>query len=161
MVLDPCQHWAVFKMLNSRSSKPSAQISVLRNGDDARLYCCESIREQDPAGNAHVMCAGIDLSPALNSQGFDAYDVIEQIESSCNRGGGVATIPKEARQKLETVGKILNIGWVGAGAAKEASIICPRNSSCPRDRHCLGKAANRTRPQAEEIRENILSNAFH
>ena len=161
MVLDPCQHWAVFKMLNSRSSKPSAQISVLRNGDDARLYCCESIREKDPAGNTHVMCAGIDLSPALNSQGFDAHDVIEQIESSCNRGGGVATIPKEARQKLETVGKILNIGWVGAGAAKEASIICPRSSSCPRDRHCLGKAANRTRPQAEEIRENVLSNAFH
>ncbi|MCZ6808274.1 MAG: DUF3612 domain-containing protein, partial [Proteobacteria bacterium] len=161
MVLDPCQHWAVFKMLNSRSSKPSAQISVLRNGDDARLYCCESIREKDPAGNIHVMCAGIDLSPALNSQGFDAHDVIEQIESSCNRGGGVATIPREARQKLETVGKILNIGWVGAGAAKEASIICPRSSSCPRDRHCLGKAANRTRPHAEEIRENILSNAFH
>jgi len=73
----------------------------------------------------------------------------------------VATIPKEARQKLETVGKILNIGWVGAGAAKEASIICPRSSSCPRDRYCLGKATGRSRPQVEEIRENILSNAFH
>jgi transcriptional regulator with XRE-family HTH domain/Zn-dependent peptidase ImmA (M78 family) len=161
MVLDPCQHWAVFKMLNSRSSKPSAQISVLRNGDDARLYCCESIREKDPAGNAHVMCAGIDLSPAMRSQGFDANDVIEQIESSCNRGGGVAAIPEDARQKLESVGKILNIGWIADGARKEASIICPRSSSCPRDKHCLGTAASRQRPQEEEIRENILANAFH
>jgi len=161
MVLDPCQHWAVFKMLNTRSSKPSAQISVLRNGRDARLYCCESIREKDPAGNAHVMCAGIDLSPALISQGFDANDVIEQIEASCNRGGGVAAIPDDARQKLESVGKILNIGWIGNGAAKEASIICPRNSSCPRDKHCLGAPAARQKHQVEEIRENVLSNPFH
>jgi len=161
MVLDPCQHWAVFKMLNSRSNKPSAQISVLRNGDDARLYCCESIREKDPAGNSHVMCAGVDLSPALKSQGFDARDVIEQIEAGCNRGGGRAAIPVDARQKLESVGKILNIGWIGDGAKKEASIICPRSSSCPRDKHCLGSTAKRLKPQVEEIRENVLSNAFH
>ncbi len=161
MVLDPCQHWAVFKMLNSRSSKPAAQISVLRNGQDARLYCCESIREKDPAGNAHVMCAGIDLSPALLSQGFDANDVIEQIEASCNRGGGVAAIPDDARQKLESVGKILNIGWIGDGAAKDASIICPRSSTCPRDKHCLGAAASRQKHQVEEIRENVLGNPFH
>ncbi|MDH5502192.1 MAG: DUF3612 domain-containing protein, partial [Gammaproteobacteria bacterium] len=84
MVSDPCQHWAVFKMLNSTSDRPSAQISVLRNGDDARLYCCESIRSRDPAGNRHVICAGIDLAPALTAQGFDADDVIGQIESACN-----------------------------------------------------------------------------
>lgn len=161
MVLDPCRHWAVFKMLHSRSASPSAQISVLRNGDDARLYCCESIQEKDPAGNRHVMCAGIDLSPALMSQGFDAHEVIEQIESACNREGGIATIPDDARQKLQNVGNILNIGWVSDGAAKEARIICPRSSACPRDKHCLGKAAVRLKPQVEEIRENVLSNAFH
>ncbi len=73
----------------------------------------------------------------------------------------MATIPKEARQKLETVGKILNIGWVGDGAAKEARIICPRSSSCPRDKHCLGAQASPQKHQVEEIRENVLSNAFH
>jgi transcriptional regulator with XRE-family HTH domain/Zn-dependent peptidase ImmA (M78 family) len=159
MVLDPCQHWAVFKMLNSRSTKPSAQISVLRSGDDARLYCCESIRSKDPAGNTHVLCAGIDLSPALNSQGFDAANTIEQIESSCNRGGGRAPIPTEAHRQLESVGKILNIGWVSDGAAKEASIICPRSSNCPRDKHCLGRDAPRLQPQIDEIRDTILGNA--
>lgn len=148
MVLDPCQHWAVFKMLNTRSNKPSAQISVLRNGKDARLYCCESIRSRDPAGNMHVLCAGIDLSPALESQGIDAARVVRQIEDSCNRGGGVAPIPREARQHLESAGKILNIGWVGDGASKEASIICPRSSACPRDKHCLGKPVRRRHSSA-------------
>jgi transcriptional regulator with XRE-family HTH domain len=159
MVLDPCQHWAVFRMLNTRSARPSAQISVLRNGDDARLYCCESIRSKDPAGNSHVLCAGIDLAPALHSQGFDAGDVIAQIERSCNRGGGTAAIPGEARRKLESVGKILNIGWIADGAAKDASIICPRSSSCPRDRHCLGRSASRQRPEIEKVRDQLAASA--
>jgi hypothetical protein len=109
----------------------------------------------------HVLCAGIDLSPALYSQGFDANEIIEQIEASCNRGGGIAPIPDDPRLKIESVGKILNIGWIVDGAAKDAGIICPRSSSCPRDKHCLGAAARRDRPQEEEIRENVLANAFH
>ena len=155
-VLDPCQHWAVFKMLNSRSKKPSAQISVLRNGDDKRLYCCESIRGKDAAGNAHVMCAGVDLAPALHAQGFNAPNVIDQIESNCAKGGGEAPIPAEARGKLESIAKILNIGWIAAGAAKEARIICPRSSACPRDKPCLGRRASRLRPQIDEIKEKLL-----
>ncbi|MGH8193518.1 MAG: DUF3612 domain-containing protein [Woeseiaceae bacterium] len=159
MVLDPCQHWAVFRMLNTRAARPSAQVSILRNGDDARLYCCESIRSKDPAGNAHVLCAGIDLSPALHSQGFDAKTIIEQIEKSCNRGGGTAPIPRDARRALESVSKILNIGWLGEGAAGDASIICPRSSSCPREKHCLGRAASRRLPQIERIREQLMAGA--
>ncbi len=160
MVLDPCRHWAVFRMLNTRSTKASAQVSVLRNGDDARLYSCETIRSRDPAGNPHVLCAGIDLAPALNSQGFDARDIIEQIESSCHRGGGSAPIPREARRKLETVSRILNIGWISEGAAQEAKIICPRSSGCPREKHCLGKAASRHPPQIERIREKLATTAL-
>ena len=160
MVSDPCQHWAVFRMLSTRSTEPSAQISVLRNGDDKRLYCCESIRGKDAAGNWHVMCAGIDLAPALQTQGFDAHEVIDQIEASCNRNGGAGPIPADARQKVESVGKILNIGWIQHGAQKDASIICPRSSTCPRDRHCLGIQASRRKPQIEQIRESIEREAM-
>ncbi|MGH8223527.1 MAG: DUF3612 domain-containing protein [Woeseiaceae bacterium] len=155
MISDPCRHWAVFRMLNARSGKPSAQISVLRNGDDARLYCCESIRSRDPAGNGHVVCAGVDLAPALAAQGIDAAAVIEEIEASCNRRGGSAPVPGSARAQLESVGKILNVGWIADGAARDASIICPRSSACPRDRHCLGRAAPRQRPRIDEIRDEI------
>ncbi|MCG8371523.1 MAG: DUF3612 domain-containing protein [Proteobacteria bacterium] len=156
LVSDPCRHWAVFRMLNSHSNRPSAQISVLRSGDDKRLYCCESIRSEDAAGNTHVLCAGVDLSPALRSQGIDALETIDRIETSCNRGGGSAPIPSGARKQLESIGKILNIGWIGEGAAKDATIICQRSSNCPRDRHCLGEAPPKLKPRIDEIREALV-----
>ena len=157
LVSDPCQHWAVFRMLNTRSDQPSAQISVLRSGDDKRLYCCESIRSKDAAGNTHVLCAGVDLSPALQAQGIDAAETIDNIEASCNRGGGSAPIPAEARKQLESIGKILNIGWIDDGARKDATIICQRSSNCPRDKHCLGEAPPKLKPQIDQIREAVIS----
>ena len=157
LVSDPCQHWAVFRMLNSRSTRPSAQISVLRSGDDKRLYCCESVRSRDAADNTHVLCAGVDLSPALRSQNIDPAETIDVIEASCNRGGGSAPIPTEARKQLESIGKILNIGWIEEGAAKDATIICQRSSNCPRDKHCLGKAPPKLKPQIDQIREALVN----
>jgi len=157
MISDPCQHWAVFRMLNTRSTKPSSQISVLRAGDDKRLYCCQSIRSKDAAGNPHVLCAGVDLAPALTAQNIDPTETIEAIEKSCNRNGGSGEIPTEARKQLESIGKILNIGWVADGAQKDATIICPRSSSCPRDKHCLGKAVPRPKTQVQQILKSIAA----
>lgn len=156
MVSDPCQHWAVFRMLNSRSNQPSAQISVLRAGDDKRLYCCESLRSRDAAGNRHVLCAGVDLSPALRAQGIDADQTIEMIEASCNANGGSGPIPYEARRQLVSVGRILNIGWIAAGAEKDATIICPRSDSCPRHEHCLGKTAPKFKSRVDELTAAVL-----
>lgn len=155
LISDPCQHWAVFRMLNTRSNKPSAQISILRSGDDKRLYCCESIRSKDAAGNPHVLCAGVDLSPALVSQNFNPRRTIDLIEASCNKSGGSGAIPEEARKQLDSIGKILNIGWIAEGAKKDATIICQRSSNCPRDKHCLGKAAPKLKPEIDEIRAGL------
>ena len=159
MISDPCQHWAVFRMLNTRSTRPSAQISVLRSGDDKRLYCCESVRSKDAAGNQHVLCAGVDLSPALLAQNVDPMRTIDMIEKNCNRGGGSAPIPAEARRQLESIGKILNIGWIADGASRDATIICQRSSNCPRDKHCLGRAKPRKLRQLDSIRATLLSEA--
>jgi transcriptional regulator with XRE-family HTH domain len=156
MISDPCQHWAVFRMLNTRSTKPSSQISILRTEDEKRLYCCQSIRSQDAAGNPHVLCAGVDLAPALRAQNIDPAETIDSIEASCNRSGGSGEIPPEPRRQLEGISKILNIGWIAEGLAKPATIICPRSSSCPRDKHCLGKAPPKLKPQIESIRESVL-----
>jgi hypothetical protein len=79
------------------------------------------------------------------------------IEASCNSGGGSAPIPKEAREQLESISKILNIGWIEQGAATDATIICQRSSNCPRDKHCLGKAPPKLKPQIDEIREAVLN----
>jgi transcriptional regulator with XRE-family HTH domain/Zn-dependent peptidase ImmA (M78 family) len=156
MVLDPCQHWAVFRMLDTKSKKPSAQISVLRNAVDSRLYCCESIRLQDAAGNNHVICAGIDLNPALETQGKDVTEIISSIEEACIRGGGSAMLPAAAKKDILSVANILNIGWINEGVEKPANIICPRSSSCPREPHCVKKPGARRRPITEEIREEII-----
>ena len=156
MISDPCQHWAVFRMLGTTSKKPSSQISVLRSGDDKRLYCCQSIRSKDAAGNPHVLCAGVDLAPALTQQNINAMETIDAIEASCNRNGGSGEIPAEARRQLESVGKILNIGWIAEGTKKDATIICPRSSGCPRDKHCLGKPTPKLKSQIEAIRESVL-----
>ena len=156
MVSDPCQHWAVFRMLNTRSTKPSSQISVLRAGDDKRLYCCQSIRSRDAAGNRHVLCAGIDLAPALRAQDIDPLETIDAIESSCNANGGSGPIPGAAQAQLESIGKILNIGWIEEGLHKDATIICPRSTSCPREKPCLGTCAPKRRPQIDEIRESLI-----
>ncbi len=157
MVSDPCQHWAVFRMLHTDTDKPSSQISVLRSGDDKRLYCCQSIRSTDSAGNPHVLCAGVDLSPALIAQNIDPQRTIDMIETSCNRGGGSAPIPAEAVAQLNSISKILNIGWIAYGAANDATIICQRSSNCPRDKHCLGVSPPKAKPRVEEIRDAVLN----
>jgi transcriptional regulator with XRE-family HTH domain len=157
MISDPCQHWAVFRMLQTRSTGSSAQISILGAKNEQRLYCCESIRSKDAAGNPHVLCVGIDLTPALQAQGINATDTVDQIATACNRNGGSAVLPDEPRRQLETVGKILNIGWIAAGAAKDATIICPRSSDCPREQHCLGKAPPKLTPEIDEIRRSLLA----
>ncbi len=156
MISDPCQHWAVFRMLNTTSNKPSSQISVLRSGDDKRLYCCQSIRSEDAAGNPHVLCAGVDLAPALRQQNIDAAETIDAIEASCNRNGGSGPIPEEAVRQLVSISKILNIGWIAEGAKKDATIICPRSSGCPRDKHCLGRATPKLKSQIDDIRDSIV-----
>ncbi len=156
MISDPCQHWAVFRMLGTSSKKPSAQISILRSGDDKRLYCCQSIRSKDAAGNPHVLCVGVDLAPALSAQNIDAMKTIDMIEASCNSGGGSAPMPLEASKQLDSIAKILNIGWIADGAQKDAIIICQRSSNCPRDKHCLGQPMPKLKPKIDEIRESIV-----
>lgn len=157
MVSDPCQHWAVFRMFGTRSQKASSQISVLRSGDDKRLYTCQSIRSKDAAGNTHVLCAGVDLAPALRAQDIDPLDTITAIEDSCNAGDGSGEIPAAARRQLESVGRILNIGWIAEGCKKPATIICPRSSACPRDKSCLGKQAPQLRSELDQIRDSLPS----
>ncbi|HEX5787463.1 MAG TPA: DUF3612 domain-containing protein [Woeseiaceae bacterium] len=150
---DPCRHWAVFRMLNSRATQPASQISVLRNGDDSRLYCCQSIRSRDAAGNPYVLCVGVDLAPALAAQGIDAAATIAAVEDACNAGGGAAPVPAGARRQLEAIGRVLNIGWIAAGARGDATIICPRSSNCPRARNCLesqGQAHTRVRVRVSD-----------
>jgi len=160
MVTDPCPQWAVFFMLHRpQARKPSSQISVLRDGERSLLYCCHSFRTLDSAGNHHVLSVGIDLAPALESQGYNAPDITESIAAKCRAGGGKGPAPAQAKKAIQSTGQVLNIGWVAEAAEAEASIICPRSTACPRPQRCADLPALPRTPEIADIREQIIREA--
>lgn len=146
-VHDPCQHWAVFRRLAEPQAGSSAQISILNVGDEPRIYCCESMNMHDAAGNNRVLCAGIDLNPAIDAQGGDARSIAEELKASCVQQGGSTTIPRHIKKDLLTIAKILNINWIERGIDNQARLICSRGAVCPRVPSCYDKCVN----QAESI----------
>ncbi|MFT5235145.1 MAG: transcriptional regulator with XRE-family HTH domain [Shewanella sp.] len=141
-VQDPCQHWAVFRMINEPTQGTSAQISILNVADEPRIYCCESIKVEDLAGNNHVLCAGIDLNPAIDAQGGDALSIASELKEACVGKDGSVQIPTSIKKNLMSVAKILNINWIERGIENEARLICSRGAACPRQPSCYasGKA---------------------
>jgi hypothetical protein len=136
LVQDPCQHWAVFRKIDSDMSYSSAQISLLDVGSETRIYCCESIKVKDLAGNNQVLCTGIELNPAIAAQGQDADALAHDLKVACGGRGGSAAIPSAIKKELNRVAKILNIAWLERGIDNEARVICPRSGACPREPKC-------------------------
>jgi transcriptional regulator with XRE-family HTH domain len=141
VVPDPCPRWAVFQMLKStgagsaKAGKPRSQISIMPDGERSRLYCCHSMLTRDAAAVTHVLSVGVDLSPALSAQGYDDAALVQAVADACRKGGGDAPIPAETRKALQTVSKVLNIGWIADALAHEATTICSRSNRCPRPAH--------------------------
>ncbi len=153
-VSDPCPHWAVFRMIDSQVGGGS-QISVLRDGERSLLYCCHSMRVHDMAGNPHVLSVGVDLAPALATNGVPSEAVVDSIFRECLHRHGEARIPKAAAQVLEAVAHVLNIAWITDALSQPARIICPRSNRCPRAERCEGARPSRAREIAD-VREEIL-----
>src|SRR5580704_17656389 len=154
-VSDPCPNWAVFRMIDGERGAYGSQISVLRDGERSLLYCCHSRRVHDMAGNPHVLSVGVDLAPALASNGVPSEPVIDSIFRECLHRRGEARVPKAAVQVLDAVAKVLNIVWIGDALAKPARIICPRSNHCPRPERCEGARPSRAREIAD-VRDEIL-----
>jgi transcriptional regulator with XRE-family HTH domain len=154
-VSDPCPNWAVFRMIDDDRGTRGSQISVLRDAERSLLYCCHSIRVHDMAGNPHVLSVGVDLAPALTSNGVPSEPLIESIFRECLHRRGEARIPKSAVQALDAVANVLNIAWIGDALASPARIICPRSNRCPRPERCEGARASRAREIAD-VRQEIL-----
>jgi hypothetical protein len=154
-VTDPCPNWAVFRMIDDHRTESGSQVSVLRDGERSLLYCCHSRRTLDMAGNPHVLSVGIDLVPALESNGADAAAVVGSIaEASLRRGE--APIPAAAVEALQAVARVLNIAWIEDALQRPARTICPRSTHCPRTGHCEGARASRAR-EITDVRQEILA----
>ena len=136
MVQDPCQHWAVFRMINTDSEQNTSQVSVMDVGSEPRIFSCESVRVNDMSGSPHVLCAGIDVNPALDAQGADASSIAHELKRACNNNGGSVDIPQSIRKELQQTARLLNIEWLNRGIEKPARVICPRSGACPRTPEC-------------------------
>jgi len=157
MVTDPCPRWAVFRMLDQhRGASPASQISVLQDGDRSLLYCCHSVRTKDMAGNFHVLSVGVDLVPALESQGLDAEAVVQSVAQGCRRHGGQAPAPPAAAKAMKAVSKVLNIAWIADALESAASVICPRSTACPRTPTCAAMKSASRAADISEVRQEIL-----
>jgi transcriptional regulator with XRE-family HTH domain len=154
-VSDPCPNWAVFRMIEGSRVESGSQISVLRDGDRSLLYCCHSMRVRDMAGNPHVLSVGVDLAPALDSNGASSADLIGSLFEDCLARRGEARIPKAAAQILSAVANVLNIAWIEDALSQPARIICPRSTRCPRSDRCEGARPSRAREIAD-VRDEIL-----
>jgi len=136
MVQDPCRHWAVFRMIDTDVEQRSSQVSVMDVGSEPRIFCCESVRVNDMSGSNHVLCAGIDVNPALEAQGADAASIAFSLKKACIDNRGSVKIPSSIRKELQQTAKLLNIEWLNRGIEKPARMICPRSSACPRTPSC-------------------------
>src|SRR5579864_4575742 len=154
-VSDTCPNWPVFRMIEDDHGTRGSQISVLRDGERSLLYCCHSVRVHDMAGNPHVLSVGVDLAPALASNGVPADALIESIFRECLHRRGQARIPRPAAQALDAVANVLNIAWIADALANPARVICPRSTRCPRPERCEGARPSRAREIAD-VRQEIL-----
>ena len=156
--IDPCQQWAVFRMLNeSTIRKPITQLSLLVDGDFIRLYACISIRTKDASGNPHILSTGIDLIPSLEQQGVDIDNIIMEIKEPLSKGRELMLNDTPFGQQILATSKILNIKWIADGLENPVKMICPRSSRCPRTKPCENRKELPKRISwVNEIRNSII-----
>lgn len=142
-------------MVGNAQNESSSQISVLRENDRWQLYCCHTLRTRDMAGNPHVLSVGIDLAPALSSNGANEVQIADSIGEECFRRGGQAKIGRPAAEAIRAVANILSIAWVEDALQQPARIICPRSSRCPRRGQCNVAPATRAR-DITDVKHEIL-----
>jgi long-subunit acyl-CoA synthetase (AMP-forming) len=122
------------------------------------LYASTALKTKDATGDPHVVMVGIDLMPAMETQGIDTQNFVDEIKEVCLTSDGASIMPENIKHELEKVGKVLNISWVVDGASKPVNIICPRSTSCPRLELC-GKSPQKSKISwMNEIKDEILKN---
>ena len=158
LVTDPCKHWSIFKVLdNTRIKRSYSQLSLLKEEDKKSLYASISIRTRDAAQNPHVISAGIDLGPAIESQGLDKSELLEEINENCLNAKGDILLDGEIRDHLLRVSRTLNISWAEDAINNSCSIICSRSTNCPRPTPCEKHPSSRKNfSWLNEIKKEII-----
>ena len=129
---DPCSHWNIFKVINkTKIKKPYNQLLFKRN-DGLSLYASISIRTKDASENIHVISTGIDLGPAIESQGMNKDELLNIINDKLGKGHKDIMLKGELQEQLLRVSRTLNMSWVEDSIYNPVQLICPQNKQCPR-----------------------------
>ena len=132
---DPCPHWAVFRTINGERGDSGSQISVLRDGDRSMLYCCHSLRVRDMAGNPHVLSVGVDLAPALDSNGVEtalAHRVdLRRMPAAPRRSAHSQSGRADPRCRRQRAQHLLDRGRPGAAGADHLPTQHPLSAHRP------------------------------
>jgi len=159
LVTDPCKQWNVFRAINQTwIKKPLHQLSLMVDGEQPlRLYSSISIRTKDAADNPHVISAGIDLAPVLDSQGLDSNSLLKEMYDLCMQENGDRKLNDELYINIKKVANVLNIHWIHEALQNPVSIICPRSTNCPRSQHCETIPQKKKLLWTNEVKDEILS----
>jgi hypothetical protein len=125
---------------------------------DGSSIACHTLQTRNMAGKSHVLSVGIDLLPALISNGSDESAIANSIGDECLRRKGWAMIGHDAAEAIRLVVNILSIGWVLEALEQPAQIICPRSAHCPRHGRCGVAPATRAR-DINDVKQEILLSA--
>ena len=82
------------------------------------------------------------MKPALNNQGIDATELINELEIACQSNGGESEIKGEIKSSILKIANLLRIHWLIDALDHPAKIICPRSSDCQRQENCTPLSKN-------------------
>jgi len=158
LVTDPCRQWGVFKHLSNLTIKrPLPQLSILKEKDSINMYCSISLKTNDAAGNPHIICTGISINDAIEMQGHNKHEVLNEIYESCYKDSGSRILTEEHKNIIYQIGTILNISWLIEAADNPVDIICQRSTNCPRLDNCENFPKSRKKISwTNQIKEEIL-----
>ena len=158
LVTDPCRQWGVFKHLSNLTIKrPLPQLSILKEKESINMYCSISLKTNDAAGNPHIICTGISINDAIEMQGYNKHEVLNEIYESCYKHKGSRVLADKHKNIIYQIGTILNISWLIEAADNPVDIICQRSTNCPRLDNCENFPKSRKKISwTNQIKDEIL-----
>ena len=117
------------------------------------------MKTNDAAGNPHVICSGVELNKAIDTQGYNSKKFINNIYERASLNNGTYIIDEQVKSTLQKIGIVLNISWIIEALEHPIDITCQRSTNCPRLEKCENIVKTRKKISwVSQIKKDILKN---